>query len=210
MLYAKPRDRQRLGGVSSRRPDRANRTFYFASFEEYRQTRRQLGPFDRTVPTPAFLDGDFSALLDTPRSARNRRGGQPDLSRRDLRSAHAASCFPATSFPPAAFRRCRVGSPTLYRQSYQPMVAGRLIEQLRGPRLHRSGVHAAPVQRQGSITALTNDGRLSGSLHLDQSSTDACRSGRRLGSRRRHGRPVVEVAQARGHHLPGARSASAR
>ena len=34
-LYAKPRDRQQLGGVSLGGPVRENKTFYFLSFEEY-------------------------------------------------------------------------------------------------------------------------------------------------------------------------------
>src|SRR5262245_17719869 len=54
--YVTPRDRQHLAGVSLGGPLRANRTFFFAAFEEYRQTRRQLGAYDRTVPTDAFLN----------------------------------------------------------------------------------------------------------------------------------------------------------
>src|SRR5262249_61762442 len=62
--HAKPRDRQQLGGVSAGGPIVANRTFFFGAYEEYNQTREQLGAYDRTVPTAAFLNGDFSALLD--------------------------------------------------------------------------------------------------------------------------------------------------
>src|SRR5262249_31982694 len=46
--YAKPRDRQQLGGTSVGGPIVSGKTFFFTAFEEYRQNRRELGAYDRT------------------------------------------------------------------------------------------------------------------------------------------------------------------
>jgi hypothetical protein len=40
-----------------------NRTFIFGAFEQFIQERLGLGELSRSVPIPAFLGGDFSALL---------------------------------------------------------------------------------------------------------------------------------------------------
>jgi hypothetical protein len=47
-----------LGG-----PIRKNKTFFFGTFERYTQEDFTPGGFSSTVPTSAFLTGDFSALL---------------------------------------------------------------------------------------------------------------------------------------------------
>ena len=54
-----------LGG-----PIRRDRTFFFGSWESMRL--RQGFTRDTTVPTPAFREGDFSALLGTDSSSRSR------------------------------------------------------------------------------------------------------------------------------------------
>jgi len=58
-------DRQKIYGFSAGGPLRKNKTFAFGAFEKYMQERLVLGAYDKTVPIPDFLDGDFSALLDT-------------------------------------------------------------------------------------------------------------------------------------------------
>lgn len=64
---AQPRstDRQRTYGFSGGGPIRKNKTFVFGAFEKYTQERMVLGAFNKTVPISAFLDGNFSALLNT-------------------------------------------------------------------------------------------------------------------------------------------------
>ena len=47
-----------LGG-----PIRKHKTFFFGTFERYTQVDFTPGGFSQTVPTTAFLNGDFSALL---------------------------------------------------------------------------------------------------------------------------------------------------
>jgi hypothetical protein len=53
-------------GVSGGGPIWRNRTFAFADFERYNQQQLQYGQEQATVPTTAFLNGDFSALLGSP------------------------------------------------------------------------------------------------------------------------------------------------
>jgi len=59
------RDRQFVYGFSAGGPLIKNKTFAFGAFEKYMQERLVLGDYNKTVPIPDFLDGNFSALLDT-------------------------------------------------------------------------------------------------------------------------------------------------
>ena len=77
--FKRPMDRQNDYGFSAGGPIIRNHTFIFGAFEQYRQQRYVLGPFDSTVPTPAFLDGDFSALLDKTKAVRYRPSWEPHL-----------------------------------------------------------------------------------------------------------------------------------
>src|ERR1700690_3340328 len=52
-------------GASLGGPIFKNKTFFFGTFERYTQNDFRLSGPGATVPTPAFLSGDFSALLDT-------------------------------------------------------------------------------------------------------------------------------------------------
>lgn len=66
----KPKSRFWNYGGSVGGPVRKNKTFYFGAFERYQQNDFSLGSLGNgtgaaTVPTPAFLNGDFSALLNT-------------------------------------------------------------------------------------------------------------------------------------------------
>jgi hypothetical protein len=135
------------GGTSVGGPVIKNRTFYFGSFEDYQQTRIQLGNFDRTVPVPQFLDGDFSAAARPQRDARPGQGRQPDLQGRDLRPADRPR-VPGQRHPGRSRSADLAAIVDIYRQSYQPMIPGRLMNNsARPPTTTR--LQAAPVQREG-------------------------------------------------------------
>ncbi len=64
--YKRPRDRFNDWGFSAGGPIWKNHTFIFGSWERYRNVTLSLAPNQNTVPTQAFLNGDFSALLGGP------------------------------------------------------------------------------------------------------------------------------------------------
>ncbi|HEX4030749.1 MAG TPA: TonB-dependent receptor [Terracidiphilus sp.] len=59
----KPKERAWDYGFSLGGPIRRNRTFFFGTFERFQSIDYRLNGGGATVPTPAFLQGDFSALL---------------------------------------------------------------------------------------------------------------------------------------------------
>ena len=61
----KGRDRRWDFGGSVGGPIIKNKTFFFGAFERYTQTDFRLGGYSVSVPTPQFLQGNFSALLNT-------------------------------------------------------------------------------------------------------------------------------------------------
>lgn len=125
--YRRARDRQYIGGVSVGGPILPNRTFIFGAFEEYRQNRFLLGSFDRTVPIPAFLDGDFSALLDTSVMLGRDPAGNPIYSGAII-DPHTELVFPGNVIPDSRISEVSRRIVDIYRQSYQPMIGGRLID----------------------------------------------------------------------------------
>jgi hypothetical protein len=64
--YKRPRDRFNDWGFSAGGPIWKNHTFIFGSWERYRNVTLSFAPNQNTVPTQAFLTGDFSALLGGP------------------------------------------------------------------------------------------------------------------------------------------------
>ena len=68
-LYKRAKDRQwtYAGGIGG--PVIKNKTFFYGAFERFTRQDYGLGSLSETVPTAAFLNGDFGALLDTSAGA---------------------------------------------------------------------------------------------------------------------------------------------
>jgi hypothetical protein len=124
--YETARDRQYIGGVSAGGPIIPNRTFVFGAYEDYQQKRFLLGAFDRTVPIPAFLDGDFSALLDRNVVLGRDPAGNPIYSGAII-DPRTGLVFPNNVIPASRISNVSRQIVDIYRQSYQPMLSGRLI-----------------------------------------------------------------------------------
>jgi Carboxypeptidase regulatory-like domain len=61
--FGKPDDRLYDYGASFGGPIRKDKLFFYAAWERYTFADAGIGALSSTVPTPAFLSGDFSALL---------------------------------------------------------------------------------------------------------------------------------------------------
>ncbi len=63
--FGKPNDRLYDYGASFGGPIRKDKLFFYAAFERYTFADDGIGALSSTVPTTAFLNGNFSALLNT-------------------------------------------------------------------------------------------------------------------------------------------------
>ncbi|HZZ39286.1 MAG TPA: TonB-dependent receptor [Acidobacteriaceae bacterium] len=63
LALGKPKERAWDEGGSLGGPIHKDKTFFFGTFERYQSIDFRLGTGGATVPTPAFLSGDFSSLM---------------------------------------------------------------------------------------------------------------------------------------------------
>lgn len=63
---SRPRNRFESYGGSLGGPIKKDRTFFFGAYERFHNAQLAFAPNQSTAPTPAFLSGDFSALLGGP------------------------------------------------------------------------------------------------------------------------------------------------
>lgn len=138
--YKRARDRQSLLGGSAGGPliipgvyNGRDRTFLFGALEHYERESYQLGPMNQTVPIPAFLDGDFSALLGTAVVGKDALGndvlsGQlfDPLTLHQVGGKWVADPFPGNIIPTDRISPISNTITNILRQQYKPMVAGRL------------------------------------------------------------------------------------
>jgi hypothetical protein len=121
--YRKPFDRQFVYGFSAGGPIIKNKTFIFGAFEKYMQERFVLGAFDKTVPIPDFLDGNFSALLDTSTQLGTDAGGNPVYAGA-IFDPGTGLVFPGNIIPDIQISDVSRNIVDIYRASYQPMRPG--------------------------------------------------------------------------------------
>ncbi|HYK88898.1 MAG TPA: carboxypeptidase-like regulatory domain-containing protein, partial [Acidobacteriota bacterium] len=139
-LYDRARDRQLLAGGSAGGPliipglyNGRDRTFLFGAIEIYQMETYQLGPMNRTVPTAAFLDGDFSALLTKNPVGQDALGrdvyaGQifDPATLHKVNGAWVSDPFAGNIIPKSRISKTSAQIVDIFRNGYLPMVSGRL------------------------------------------------------------------------------------
>jgi hypothetical protein len=120
--YKRAEDRQYLAGLSLGGPIIKDKTFFYVSVEEYKQSRFVLGAFNQTVPVAPFLDGDFSALLNTGAAPLGRDSAGNPIYPGAIRDPLTGNVFPGNVIPASRISGVSRQIVDIYRQSYLPQV----------------------------------------------------------------------------------------
>jgi hypothetical protein len=118
-LYRRPADRQFDYGFSAGGPIIKNKTFIFGAYEKYLMNAFALGGNSQTVPTPAFLQGDFSALLDTSTQYGLDGAGNP-IYKGAIFDPNTGNVFPGNIIPTSRFSKVAQQIIPLYQKYYTP------------------------------------------------------------------------------------------
>jgi len=111
-------------GASVGGPIFKNKTFFFGTFERYTQNDFRLGGPAATVPTPAFLGGDFSALLDTTQLLGTDTHGNPIYAGAIFNPSDPGAVFVGNKIPTTMFSQVAQKIIPLYQKSYVPQFSG--------------------------------------------------------------------------------------
>ncbi len=121
----KPKSRFWDYGGSVGGPLEKNKTFYFGAFERYQQNDFTLGTLGNgsgaaTVPTEAFLNGDFSALLDRSKTLGTDTHGNPIYSGAIFNPQDPGAVFAGNKIPQSMFSSVSQKVIAIYQQKYAP------------------------------------------------------------------------------------------
>jgi len=111
-------------GASLGGPIFKNKTFFFGTFERYTQNDFRLGGPGATVPTAAFLGGDFSALLDTTQLLGTDTHGNPISAGAIFNPSDPGAVFVGNSIPATMFSQVAKKIVPIYQKSYVPQFSG--------------------------------------------------------------------------------------
>jgi hypothetical protein len=180
--YRRSTDRQHLFGASIGGPvvipklyNGRDRTFLFGAFEQYEQEKMALGALNQTVPIPAFLNGDFSALLGESVGAdalgRQVLAGQiydPKTLRRLPEGAWVSDPFEGNIIPRERFSKVASRIVEIYRMpQYQSMSPDRLVDNFRGALNQQPWFHKSELTLKADHNFSSNN-HLSGSFIFSQ------------------------------------------
>ena len=121
--FVRPEDRLYDYGASFGGPIIRNKTFFFGAWERYTFANYGLGGLNATVPTTAFLSGDFSALLDTTKQIGTDTGGHP-VYKGALIDPATGLAFPGNIIPSNRFSTASQKIVAIYKANYQPLSSG--------------------------------------------------------------------------------------
>ncbi|MDP2995883.1 MAG: TonB-dependent receptor [Bryobacterales bacterium] len=180
--YVRARDRQFLGGISAGGPviipklySGRNRTFVFGSFEKYTMSNYALSQsYGVTVPTPEFLNGDFSKLLTGKILGQDALGrdviqGQifDPKTLRQVSGKWVSDPFVGNIIPQSQFSGVSKKIVEIYRKSYQPMIPGRLTNNSTTTAANNPWFHQTQLTVKGDH-AFSDANKLSGSFTWSQ------------------------------------------
>lgn len=122
-LYSRPDDRLYDWGGSFGGPIIKNKLFFYASGERYTFENYGLGPMNQTVPTTDFLNGNFSALLDT-NQALGTDGAGNTVYKGAIFDPQNGNVFVGNIIPTDRFSSVSQKIVDIFKQSYQPLAPG--------------------------------------------------------------------------------------
>lgn len=125
--YRRPKDRQWTYAGSVGGPIIRNRTFFFGAFERFRRRDLALGGMGSTVPTAAFLNGDFSALLDTSGGQLGTDKAGNAIYAGSIIDPQTGTIFPGNVIPQNRFSSVSKKIVDIYRAQYAPSLANALV-----------------------------------------------------------------------------------
>ena len=140
-LFKKPRNRQNDYSFSAGGPIIKNKTFVFGAWEQNRMANYTAGAFNTTVPTADFLQGNFSALLDTSKQLGTDAGGNP-IYKGAIIDPTTHLVFPNNTIPQGRFSKVAQDIIPLFQQYYKPLGPGLInndgLTQVNNPWFHQS------------------------------------------------------------------------
>jgi len=122
-LYSRPDDRLYDWGGSFGGAIIKNKLFFFTSAERYTFENYGLGAMNQTVPTIDFLNGDFSALLDT-RVVLGTDGAGNTVYKGAIIDPVSGNAFVGNLIPSDRISTVSKKIVDIYKQAYQPLATG--------------------------------------------------------------------------------------
>jgi hypothetical protein len=121
--FGKPDDPLYTYGASFGGPIKKGKLFFYSAWERYTFANIGIGALGSTVPTTAFLDGDFSALLDKSVVLGTDNAGQP-VYQGAIIDSQTGDAFPGNIIPPSRISKVSQGVVDLFKKDYQPLSPG--------------------------------------------------------------------------------------
>ena len=121
--FGKPDDRLYTYGGSIGGPIKKDKLFFFSAWERYTFANIGIGALSSTVPTTAFLNGDFSALLDKSMVLGTDSSGQT-VFKGAIIDPTTGDVFPGNIIPQGRISTVSQQIINLYKKFYQPLSPG--------------------------------------------------------------------------------------
>ena len=121
--FGKPADNLYSYGASVGGPIKKDKLFFYSAWERYTFSNTGIGALSSTVPTTAFLNGDFSALLDKSMVLGTDGAGHTVYAGAII-DPQTGNAFPGNIIPSGDISAASRKIVDLYKQYYQPLSAG--------------------------------------------------------------------------------------